>query len=380
MHRVRVVRFLRFVAMGLALAAGLIASACSPRAPSAANAGMSWKILLVQPAWRTAAENEAVRRDVEAIFAEAGHDVRRIDVVAHALDLHTPDQPKQMAELARRIEREQPAVVLTETMGAAKAVRGLGLELPLVFSGTDDPVRLCLVGSTLLPGGHVTGSTSHLPVEAKLVETLRDGYPSVRRVKVLVHASVVASVYDCGNNPALRLQAQQEEARGCWRGVTRDPLAVGLAVDARAYLEAAQGLGLALEFERVCDWQDVQQLLETWPQDEALAMVVPDQLLSHQRAPELVGALQARAIPAVFDGRRYADVGAVLSLARTREARGMQAATELALQVLTGTSPGHLPVRTPDGLEVLVSVHAAAQQPRLRPSLHMLKRADELLR
>ncbi len=334
-------------------------------------------VLVLLPDWLPAMENDANLAVVRASFQAAGYGADRLRIQAEVV----PAMPGEgTAPIRAAVKRWSPDVVIAATMGSAMDLQQLGLAVPVVFAGGADPLDLCLVDSMQRPGRNATGHTSSLPIEAKMVELLVDAFPRVRRLTVLVDGNVMPSGYRCGPAAAQLALAERVHAAGCQPGPPRDRVEVELTVD-RAGLEgAASGRGLPIEFEVICQWEDVEATVQRLAGlGDAAGVAVPEQFLFQKLAGRLPQLLNQHRVVAVFGSGRYAEAGALLAVGARRQPPGVQEAAEMARLVIEGARPADMPVRTPRAVAVWVNLVAARTSGRF-PSAEVVRAADVLIR
>ena len=92
----------------------------------------------------------------------------------------------RLPELAAELVRLNIDVLVTHAQGV-RAAKQTTTTIPIVMAASSDPVALGLVASLARPGGNITGST-FFPMElaAKRIELLKDAFPRITQVAVLV--------------------------------------------------------------------------------------------------------------------------------------------------------------------------------------------------
>ncbi len=334
-------------------------------------------VLVLLPDWLPMAENNANLAIVRASFKAGGYDIDRLRIEAEVV----PAMPGEgVGPIGAALKRWAPDVVIAATMGSAMDLQQLGPSVPVVFAGGADPLELCLVDSMQQPGRNATGHTSNLSVEGKMVELLIDAFPEVRHLTVLVDGNIMPSGYQCGPAADLQALAERVHAAGCRPGPPRAREEVELTVDRGALERAAFSRGLPIDFEVICQWEDVETSVQRVARlGRAAGVVVPEQFLFQKLSSRLPQLLNKHRIAAVFGSGRYAEAGALLAVGARRQPPGIQEAAEMARLVIEGAVPAQMPVRTPRAAAVWVNLAAASASGRF-PSANVVRAADTLIR
>lgn len=234
----------------------------------------------------------------------------------------------------------RPAIWLAPTANAAVAVRLLAPDTPLVFATYPDPARLGLVRSLQWPGVPATGVLLGDQLDAKRLELLRDAFPRLDTIGVLLDTS--------------------------WTQ-TRDLQAT--------LIGPAAALGVRLHL-LVAD--EPEQLGAAWAAGQAAgvqAWYIPPTYIAYRAEAAIINHLQRARQPAIHATVAEVATGALMAYAQDTEEVFDQLA-DLTLRVAGGEDAGGIPVQRPRRFLLAVRPRAEPGTPRIDPSL--VRRADRV--
>ena len=275
-------------------------------------------------------------------LSEAGYvEGQNVTVEYHWLEGQFDRLPSLMADLVRR----HVAVIATPAGNyASQAAKAATTTIPIVFSVSEDPVRLGLVASLARPGGNATGINIFVgEVVAKRLGLLHDVVPKAVRIAVLV-------------NPANSWTAE---------------------ATLRDIPDAARAMGLQIQVLHASTRSEIEAAFATLVRDRADALFVsPDGFFTSRRVQ--FATLAARhAIPAAYSNRSYPEVGGLMSYGTDTLDYYRQAGIYTG-QILKGAKPADLPVVQSTKWEFVINMQTArALGLELPNSLQLL--ADELI-
>ena len=250
----------------------------------------------------------------------------------------------RLPELARDLATRQVAVIVTPpSTAAALAAKDATGTIPIVFSVTDDPVKLGLVASLGRPGGNATGVNFFVAeLGAKRLGLLHELLPAASRFGLLVNPNNANTEF--------------------------------VTMDVRA---AASAIGVQIDVVHARDGREIEGAFAEIVRNKPDALLIgPDSVFQNRRI--LLATLTARhAIPAVFAVREFADAGGLMSYGTSLS----EVYTHLGLytgRVLKGTKVADLPVVQSTKFELIINLPTArALGLEIPPAL--LARADEVI-
>jgi putative ABC transport system substrate-binding protein len=241
-----------------------------------------------------------------------------------AVDIRATEQYDRFPALAVELVNRRVAAIFAFSLTAATAAKAATETIPIVFSGAGDPVRIGLVPSLNRPGANVTGVTS-LGVELgpKRLELMRELAPQAATVGVLTNQTGVTSP---GNMADLQAAARKVDQQI-------------IVLNAITVEDIGAAFTTAVE-RRV----------------GALLIDVSGFFIGHR---DQIVALAARhAIPAVYAGREFVEVGGLMSYGEDLSEGVRQAGTYVG-RILKGEKAGDLPVQQATKIELLVNLKTA---------------------
>lgn len=249
--------------------------------------------------------------------------------------------PTRLPELAHDLlEQNVEAVFVPNTQGAVELQR-LSERVAIVFV-SGDPLKAGLVASLARPGRNATGFTQGAPtIAAKRVELLKDAFPSITKLGVLLDRSFpVQQELDFVSDAARKLHIEIRLAE---------------ASSLEQYREAVtrlRGAGVA-----------------------AYYVVYTGSSFAIRR--ELAAAIRQTRLPAIYGQTRFADDGGLIAYSwQTLQFSAL--AAEYVDRILRGARPSDLPVQEPTVIELVVNLATARAQGLEIPQL-MLLRAERVI-
>jgi putative ABC transport system substrate-binding protein len=238
------------------------------------------------------------------------------------------------------IKRNVAVIVASGGLPSVRAAKAATANIPILFSGAGDPVKLGLVKSINRPGGNITG-VSFVAVElvAKRIELLRELLPKSKLIA------------------ALWAGADPEETRLLYNAASSLDLQVRT-------LTASSDSDLDLAFERMKEFRADAALIGTGP------------TFVNRRA-QIIALATHYAIPTIYARREYVADGGLISYSPPVTEAYRQVGI-YAGRILQGAKPSDLPVIQPTKFELAINLKTAKAL-GLAVSPMLLARADEVI-
>jgi putative tryptophan/tyrosine transport system substrate-binding protein len=249
----------------------------------------------------------------------------------------------RLPALAADLVRAKVDVISSWGTPSALAAKNATSSIPVVFAGVGDPVAAGLVPSLARPGGNLTGfMLMGAELTSKRLELLSELVPQARVIALLLNPNIPL--------PEFIIPDAQEAART--RGVQLSILKAG----AEAEFETAFASLAPLHADAL--------------------LVAADGMFTSRRE-QLVALASRHAVPSIYFGREYADVGGLISYSPSFTAESRQAGI-YAARILRGAKPADLPVARPTKFELVINLKTAKALGLTVPQ-SLLARADEVI-
>jgi putative ABC transport system substrate-binding protein len=242
------------------------------------------------------------------------------------------------------VGRGVAVIVASGGTAPAIAAKAATTTIPIVFTVTEDPVRLGLVASLSRPGANVTGvNTFTGELIPKRLELMREIVPAMTRVAIFVNPTYPA-----------RAEFQRREAES-----------------------AGSAMGLSTQIFNAGTSREINAVFATFARERPDALFFsPDPLFIVQRVQ--IATLAARhAIPTSFSTRDPVEVGGLMSYG-TKAVDGYREAGVYAGRILKGAKPADLPVVQTSKFELVINAQTALMLGLTIPD-KLLAVADEVI-
>ena len=216
--------------------------------------------------------------------------------------------------------------------------------IPIVFLSGEDPARLGLVASLARPGGNLTGiNFFNRELVGKQLGFLRELVLSANRIAVLV-------------NPASTV-------------VTETTL--------REAEITARAKELKIQVVHASTSREIDAAFDAFKRDRPDALFVAADPFFNSRRLQLSLLAMRHAIPAIYSGREYAEVGGLITYGSDITDTYRQAGIYVG-RILKGAKPEDMPVIQADKLELIINAQSARALGLAVPQ-SLLVAADEVI-
>jgi putative tryptophan/tyrosine transport system substrate-binding protein len=253
------------------------------------------------------------------------------------------NQLDRLPELAADLIRRRVAIIVTAAPPAALAAKAATTTIPIVFGVGDDPIKIGLVASFNRPGGNLTGiNFLSRELGAKRLALLHELVPSAIRVTVLVDPTF--------------------------------PLTEGLLQD---IVTAAPTMGLQIQVLNVSTSSEINAAFATFVRERPDALFVGLGPFLSSRRVQLVHLATRHAVPAIYVGRQYSEVGGLMTYGPNLVDAYRQMGVYTG-RILKGAKPADLPVVQSTTFDLIINAETARMLGLTVPP-SLLARTDEVI-
>jgi putative tryptophan/tyrosine transport system substrate-binding protein len=290
-------------------------------------------------------ENDPETSDLGAVFRQEMQELGWTGGRNLRVDYRWGDgDARRIATLATQMVADGPDVILAGGSPAVAPLQRATSTIPIVFISASDAVAQGFVQDLAHPGGNITGFTSFSPDMAeRWLALLRQLDPFMARVAVLY-------------NPATAPYTE-------W------------------FLRAAQGApsaeGVKIEPAAVHAESDIDRAMDALERAGHGGLLVPSDAFTLTHSQAVIDMAARHRLPAVYAFRVFAGNGGLASYG-VDLAEQMRLAAKYIDRILSGTSPGDLPVQEPTKLQLAINVRTAKTLGLTVPQA-VLARADEVI-
>ena len=253
-------------------------------------------------------------------------------------------KPERLPALATELVRlKVDVIVTTGGVPSAQAAQRATKTIPIIATGTADPVAAGLVASLARPGGNITGpALISDQLAGKGLELLREVVPKVNRVAALWNPT----------NPGNTLQLRGSEAAAAALGVQLVP------VEARSPSE-------------------IDSAFVAMAREGAGALLVLLDAIFYDRRERIADLAAKNRLPAIYGFSVFVEAGGLMAYSASRSDLIRQVAIYVD-KILKGAKPADLPVAQPTKFELVINLKTAKTLGLTIPQT-LLLRADQVI-
>jgi putative tryptophan/tyrosine transport system substrate-binding protein len=287
----------------------------------------------------------------------------------------TAEAKRQQADVRALLSKGPFRLLIARSMDIAQTAQTLDPQLPIVFGGQANPVRMCMALSLGKPGLNVTGYTTWIRSEAKMMEALDDAYPGIERWLVL-YEDGGPDRWDC--TPDSKGVPVLVPASPCVPGPIEDSPRLSRDGAVPPIRKFAASRSQSVLFFGICSVGDFEGLAAFAPMRQKIGVVVPLTYFFHLNRHALVNRLNSLGLRAVYARTPFSEAGGLMVVDSSGGSGILAETYDLVAQVLRGRPPGELPIQAPSGFRLHINLKTALLL-NAPPSLRALTRADMLI-
>jgi putative ABC transport system substrate-binding protein len=253
------------------------------------------------------------------------------------------NQIDQLPALVADLVRRRVALIAAVAPEAALAAKAATTTIPIVFGVGDDPVKIGLVTSLARPGGNLTGiNFFSSELGAKRMELLREMVPAAARVAVLADPTFTLT------------ESHMRDAE-----------------------TAARAMGLQIRVLNAGTSREINAAFASFVRERPDVLYVGTSPLFISRRVQLTQLATRHAVPAIYSGRQYTEIGGLMSYGTSLTDAFRQMGVYTG-RILKGVKPADLPVIQSTKFELVINAETARMLGLTVPD-KLLVAADEVI-
>jgi putative tryptophan/tyrosine transport system substrate-binding protein len=254
------------------------------------------------------------------------------------------DKLDRLPVLADELIRLKVDVLVVPSTPGALAAKNATRTIPIVFTGSGDPVAAGLVDSLSRPGGNITGFTTIGAVLAgKRLELLKEIIPNLSRVAVLWDS----------HDPTTAQQWNESQL-------------------------PARGLGLQLHSMDVSSAEKYAGAFKEATKARSAALAVTHSAPFVSNRQRIADLATKNRLPAIYPRGDFVESGGLMSYGADQTEPYRRVAL-IVDKILKGTKPADIPVEQPTKFELVINLKTAKQIGLTIPQ-SVLYRADKVIK
>jgi putative ABC transport system substrate-binding protein len=248
---------------------------------------------------------------------------------------------ERLPELAAELVRLKVDLIVTSGGSTPRVAKKATSTIPIVMTGSVDPVGAGLVASLARPGGNVTGFAGlGSELNTKRLELLKDAVPRLTRVGILRTPESVQ-----------------------WKEIRPAALALKLKLE---------------EIDAQPDAKGLESFFKTAKQKQVGAIMMPAGRRFFVERKRIVELAVKYRLPAIYPQKEYVDEGGLMYYGAD-STDGYRLAAVYVDKILKGTKPADLPVQQAMKFEFIINLKAAKQIGHTIP-YELLWRANQVIK
>ncbi len=249
----------------------------------------------------------------------------------------------RLSELAATLKAANVDVIVTFGYPAALAAKETAKDVPIVVTGSGDPVATGLADGLARPGGYVTGMTElSTELSGKRLEILKEAVPNLLRVAMLWNAADL-----------------------------------GMTLRYRAAETAARALNVSVQTLGVREPNDFDTAFAEMTRSRPDGILMVSDALTTLNRRRVIEFATANRLPAIYELSSLVRDGGLMSYGPDQRAIGDRAADFVA-RIMRGARPADLPLEQPTKFELVINLKTAKTL-GLEMPLPLLGGADEVI-